>query len=182
MTFNSARKEKLRVLIRRCAPLLSAAAGFIAGALYCGFFHGENCVISPPDLCSAFESRQPFTELTRLISGELKYAFLIYLLGFCSFGAIACDAVIFLRASLCGFAAVYLLSTAHVSVPLYFMHATFNLLVIGAFCGAGFLCSAQATSGRGDTRDLISYTVKCLFFTGLIFLSVIARHLLMLIF
>ena len=114
------------------------------------------------------------------MSGELKYACLIYLFGFCSFGAPAALMTAALRSALGGYAAVYLLLCAKVSVPVYFMHTGFTLLTLGMFCGMGRVAANYASRGRGDIRSVLDYSAKCLFCTGIIFILIIIRHLTML--
>lgn len=184
MTDLGNKRKGFTELLKRLMPMIFAAAGFITGVL-AGAFSGSHGALPTPDMSSAFKSPSPFYSVMTCVSSEIKYEVLVYLLGFCSFGNAACLLTAAYRAALAGWSAVYLLERGYPR-GLYFIHSATSLMMLTLLC-----CLAMLSIGyserfvRGCERvgreEVLSYTVKCLFFVGLTIGVVIIRQLLLLI-
>jgi|GEM_PF-2479432 len=168
----------------RMFAVLLAGAGFVAGAVICVIPLGLPA-LPTPDMTSAFALSDPVRTLTECFLSELKYALLIYLLGFCTFGAVAPGAVVALRALLAGYSAAYMLRGGY-PLTLYFIHTAFSFALLIALCllartSSGF--SAEYCRGKGGLTGagVLSYTARALFYTGILLFSVVTRHALLML-
>ena len=185
MTESRNKRREFKELVKRLMPIMFAAAGFIAGALACALSGGLISLLPAPDMSSAYGSASPFYFTVTCISSEMKYAVLVYMLGFCTFGVYVCQLAAAYRAALAGWSAVYLLEEGY-SLGVYFVHSVTSLMLIALLC---CLCrlsiehSERFAHGgeRADREQILSYTVKCLFFGGLAVCVVVIGQLLLLI-
>ena len=179
------KRREFKKLIKRLMPIMFSAAGFIAGALAGAFSGGMIPSLPAPDMSSAYGSSSPFYFTVTCISSEMKYAVLVYMLGFCTFGAPVCLIAASYRAALAGWSAVYLLKEGY-PLGVYFVHSVTSLIFTALLCCLCILSiehSERFARGgeRADREQIWSYTVKCLFFGGLTVCVVIIRQLLLLI-
>ena len=183
MTKSTGLIRNIKTGAMRLLPMIFAASGFCAGVIIRLFTPGGAPGLPAPDMTSAFLSPHPFAAVVDCLSGEFKYALLIYLLGFCAFGNIAPSAVLAFRAALAGYSAAYMLE-GHYGLAIYFTHTVMSIGALMAFCCLVRVSSDQAESfvhGGGEKRgrSAISYTARCLFYTGMIFAAVLLRQLLL---
>jgi len=163
--------------------LLFCVFGFVLGILVFTFFKELLSSSLSPDLTSAFDSDSPFSTLISCFATELKYSLCLYMFGFCLFANAGCFCLLAYKSALIGFSATYLLSGAY-PLSYYFIHILSSLAGLIFLCCIGALSSDFSSCRIGTSkapkgRDIANYSVKCLFYTGAIFISVLIRHILL---
>ena len=172
------KKRALKLL-----PVIFAASGFCAGALVRFIVPSGVWSLPAPDMTSAFLAESPLAAVIDCLSGELKYVLLIYLLGYCAFGGAAPSAVAAFRAALAGYSAAYMLDGRY-GVTVYFAHTGVSIFVLMLYCALAASSAEHSRSlfGGGEGKresGALSYTARCLFFTGIIFAALMIRQLLL---